>query len=232
MPYTSIMKQPIDNIDAFYINHYEAVMGTGLVGKMWKFIHKSLDKPFFGLSEISLIEVGSGNGQHFTFSKISTREYIEVDIRNTDNLSKDLVKAKVHGQKFILDDATYLIKFPDSYFDGLIATCVLAHLRDLEAALINWRRVVKHGGILSIYIPNEPGIILRALRFITTKRKLKKYGYDQESIHWREHLNHFLQMRSMIKDVFQEDSIKFKNFPFTFLTWNLGLYTLVEIRKK
>ena len=40
------------------------------------------------------------------------------------------------------------------------------------------------------------------------------------------------EMRSMIKDVFQEDSIKFKNFPFTFLTWNLGLYTLVEIRKK
>lgn len=231
MLYTSIVKKLSKNLDNFYTNDYEEIMSTGLVGKMWRFIYKSLDNPFLDLSEISLIEVGSGNGQHFNFSKIPTKEYIEVDIRENNNLSIDLLKAKAFGRKFILDDATYLIKFPDSYFDGLIATCLLAHLLDMEAALINWRRVVKPGGILSIYIPNEPGIILRTARRITTKRKIEKRGYDHEFIHWKEHRNHFLGMRSMVKHVFQEDSVKFKSFPLSFLTWSLGLYTVVEIRK-
>jgi SAM-dependent methyltransferase len=225
------MKNFSKNIDDFYMNDYESIMNAGLVGKMWRYIHKSLDAPFLDLNRICLIEVGSGNGQHFNLSNISTREYVEVDMRKSDNSLVDLKKAKDFGRRFILDDATHLVKFTDSHFDGLIATCLLAHLPDIETTLNNWRRVVKPGGILSIYIPNEPGILLRIARGVTTKRRIQKRGYDHEFVHWKEHRNHFLGMRSMIKHVFQKDSIKFRGFPLPVLPWGLNLYTLVQITK-
>ena len=180
---------------------------------------------------ISLIEVGSGNGQHFNFSEISTKRYVEVDLRKSINSKVDPKKAEDYGRDFIQDDATHLVKFSDFQFDALIATCLLAHLADRETTLMNWRRVVKPGGILSIYIPNEPGILLRLARGLTTKRRIKKRGYNHEFIHWKEHRNHFPGMRSMIKHVFEKDTIKFRSFPFHFLGWNLGLFTLVEIRR-
>ncbi len=225
------MKDYSKNIEDFYLLDYESIMNSGLVGCLWRHIHNSLDKPFVGLELNSIIEVGSGNGQHFRFSKVSTKEYIEVDIRNhyESKIRKEIDNRQ--SRKFVLDDAVHLRKFENETFDGLIATCLLAHLAEIELTLSNWRRVVKPGGILSIYIPNEPGLLLRMVRSLTTKRRIKKKGYNHEFIHWKEHRNHFLGMRSMIKHVFVNDSIKFKNFPLSFLTWNLGLYTLIEIKK-
>lgn len=220
------------NIDDFYLNDYESIMNGGLVGKMWEHVHNSLDKPFLGLNGISLIEVGSGNGQHFNLSKISTKEYVEVDIRESSNSGVNLQKAESLGRRFVIDDATRLSKFSDEYFDGLVATCLLAHLAEIEETLTNWRRVVKEGGILSIYMPNEPGIFLRIARSLTTKRRIIKHGYNHEYIHWKEHRNHLLGMKSVIKHVFRDDSVRFRNFPFPFLTWNFGLYTLVKVIKK
>ena len=183
------------------------------------------------LKNISLIEVGSGNGQHFNLSRISTKEYVEVDIRESEISDVNPLKAESHGRRFVIDDATRLSKFSEEYFDGLVATCLLAHLAETEEALTNWRRVVKKGGILSIYIPNEPGILLRFARSFTTKRRITKHGYDHEFIHWKEHRNHFLGMKSAIKHVFQDDSVRFRNFPLPFLTWNFGLYTLIKVIK-
>jgi len=222
------MKNFSKNIDDYYLNDYERIMEKGLVGKMWKYIHKLLDKPFTQMSNICLIEVGSGSGQHFNCSKLQPKEYLEVDLRNPESKSTASIK-NFENRRFVQDDAIYLAKIPDKYFDGLIATCLLAHLQDMETALINWRRVVKPGGILSIYIPNEPGILYPIVRGLITKPRIQKAGYDDDFLHWKDHRNHFPGMRSMIKHVFTTDTIRFSSFPLKFLNWNFGLFTIVKI---
>ena len=219
------------DLEAFYLHDYERIMNTGVVGKLWRYIHRSIDLPFFKIPSLKIIEVGSGNGQHFNLTRLQTSEYLEVDLRMAINSRLNPQKGESMGRKFIIGDAVLLTDITDEYFDGLIATCLLAHLNDLELALQNWRRVVRPGGILSIYIPNEPGLLLRLSRFLTTKRKITKSGYNHEYIHWREHRNHYPAMLSSIKYVFENDVISFKNFPSSFLGWNLGLYTLVKIKK-
>jgi len=213
------------------LHDYERIMNTGVVGKLWRYIHRSIDLPFINMPKLKIIEVGSGNGQHFNLTRLQTFEYLEVDLRMATNSRLDSQKGDLLGRKFVIGDAVQLTEITDDYFDGLIATCLLAHLNDIELALQNWRRVVRPGGILSIYIPNEPGLLLRFSRFLTTKRKITKSGYNHEYIHWREHRNHYPAMRSSIKHVFENDVISFKSFPSSFLGWNLGLYTLVKIEK-
>jgi len=219
------------DIDQFYLQDYEYIMSSGLVGKLWRHIHHSLDRPFKGISNLRIIEIGSGNGQHFNLTRINTVEYVELDLRVATNSNLDLAKAKLLGRKFITGDAVDLSDLEDDVFDGLIATCLLAHLSNLDLALENWRRVVRPGGTLSIYIPNEPGILLRISRHFSTKRRISKRGYSHEYIHWREHRNHFPAMRSSINHVFLGDKIISRNFPFRFFPWDLGLYTLITIKK-
>ena len=225
-----MMEFPKD-IDRFYSADYELVMSSGLIGSTWQYIHKVIDKSFKGHQLNSVIEVGSGNGQHFNLTRLSVSEYVQVDIRPSVNSKLDVEKAKSLGMTFVVDDAIKLESIPHSKFDGLIATCLLAHLSELEESLINWRRVVRPGGKLVLYIPNEPGLLLRASRKLTTQRKISKLGYDHEFLHWREHRNHFPAMRSMIKHVFAEDNLLFKNYPVRGLPWDLGLFTIVEIKK-
>lgn len=229
--YNKAVKEKSTDINKFYLDDYEIVMSNGAIGWFWRRIHSALDYPFLNKEKITIIEVGSGNGQHFNLTSVDAKEYIEVDLRKSKNFNIKDKKVKELGRKFVVDDATQLVKFSNSSFDGLIATCLLAHLVDVEQALLNWRRVVRPGGMLSIYLPNEPGLLLRFAREFSTKRKIKSRGYDHDYIHWKEHRNHFLGMKAMIKHVFRGDSIKFRNFPFSFLTWNFGLYTLVQIRK-
>jgi phosphatidylethanolamine/phosphatidyl-N-methylethanolamine N-methyltransferase len=223
------MKKKSKNIDDFYLNDYEQVMNSGAVGVVWRQIHKQIEMPFMKMVNFKLIEVGSGNGQHFNLTKLRTSEYLEVDFREAINSNLDLEKAILLGRRFIIGDANLLDNIADESFDGLLATCLLAHLPDLEIALENWRRVIRPGGKLSIYIPNEPGILLRFARRLTTRKKFSKRGYDHEYINWREHRNHFPAMRSSIQHVFSSDQITIKNFPFSFFPWDLGLYSLVTI---
>ena len=64
----------------------------------------------------------------------------------------------------------------DDIADRLIATCVLLHLEKPESALLEWRRVTRPGGVVTIYVPNEPGLLTRLGRGVTTKRAAVRAG--------------------------------------------------------
>ncbi len=167
-----------------------------------------------------ILEVGAGNGYHKKFCNSKYDSYIESDIRESIN------------GKIILLDAEKLSSFKDATFDRIIATCLLAHLNNPEAALKEWRRCVKNGGIISIYVPCEPGAALRLFRLLTTNIKSRIKKVDHYKFHYLEHRNYYINLNYLIHDAFRQDKIKIRKFPFGFLTWNMNFFYVYEISVK
>ncbi len=55
----------------------------------------------------------------------------------------------------ILGDVTDLSMFADNSWDAVFSSHVLEHLDDTEAVLREWWRVIKPGGHLVLYLPDE-----------------------------------------------------------------------------
>ena len=106
------------------------------------------------------------------------------------------------------------------------------HLENPEIGLNEWRRVVKPGGILTIYLPCEPGLILRMFRKFVSNRKANKLGYSGFSLYIaRDHVNSAQNMMEVIKHVFREDRIRMTFRPFPLRSWYLNLFIVVQITK-
>ena len=210
--------------DNFYAEHYQSIVNAGAVGLVSKHIHKLLEpkrKTNFNV----VLEVGAGHGQHFEFVKHGYSQYFETDIRK-QNLPLRLQESKVVS---LSSDASNLIEFKKDSVDRVIATCLIVHLTDPESALKEWRRVCREGGLISIYVPCEPGLILRLLRQFTTVRKGKKLGLNHLSFHYREHITFFSRINLLIMETFQSDRISKKYWPFSLHSWNLNLGVIYQI---
>jgi ubiquinone/menaquinone biosynthesis C-methylase UbiE len=220
-------------IDVFYDDAYEEVMGTGLIGKYWQLIHKQIEKLSQPAHESTVLEIGAGHGQHFDQTNPVSLLYIETDIRESMGYEIDLRKKDLNltGRIKRLANAENLSVIPDSSVDSVVVTCVLAHLTNPDVALAEWRRILKIGGNLVVYIPCEPGLILRVVRFFTTRRKFKRFGVRQEDLHWLEHRNHFLYLKLLIRGVFKGDRVRFFKHPFALLPWDCNLYYILYVIK-
>jgi SAM-dependent methyltransferase len=222
----------MDSSDTFYSNYYENIFGSGVIGWMagiaHRFMEHPLDKKFFP----NVLELGAGNGQHRKYVRHKFSQYVETDLRISpeEEITFQINSDETIKRKFL--NAENLSQLNPEKFDRIIATCLLVHLPNPEKALQEWRRVTKSEGILTIYVPTEPGIALRLFRTVTTKRKASKLGLNHKSIHYREHRNMWIFINLLIYEVFADDVIKRRRFPLPFLTWNLSLFDVYEITKK
>jgi SAM-dependent methyltransferase len=215
------------NQDEFYENFYSDLMGTGLIAKFWRIIHNQLEAPFKGGYFSQILEVGSGNGEHLQSVRCGFQNYFCTDLR-VGQLNK--MNFTIPGLVIQAEDVCSL-SFQDSFFDRVVMTCVLSHLNEPISALQELRRVTKNGGFVSIYLPCEPGIFLRFARKVSTRAKAKKLGIQRiEFLHYLEHRNYFIALDFFLRDVYKNDSIRKRNYPFRLLSWNANLYTLYTIK--
>jgi phosphatidylethanolamine/phosphatidyl-N-methylethanolamine N-methyltransferase len=174
----------------------------------------------------NILEVGAGQGQHFEYVKCEFGSYTQTDVRD---FSMDSTK-RSDKVSFMQADAQNLTQFHEDQFDRLIATCVLAHLPDPEKALNEWRRVTsKDSGIITIYLPCEPSILLRTAQMLSTKRKTRKLGINYDLMHYREHRNYYFFLRALLLDIFCNDRIRVVGFPSKFLPFDFNLYMVYQI---
>lgn len=214
----------------YYQEQYQDVMGTGLTGRFWAYIHKSMARGLIGENDI-VLELGAGNGEFHRNVSPSCRLYIETDIESRDNrqslfVVQDLNKREKLNRRL---DAQNLKELPDHSVDVVVATCLLMHLEDPELALREWKRVLKKNGRMVIYIPSEPGLGLRMSRYLTTRRKFKKFGVDQAASHWTEHVQHYPRVVYLLNSVLGPNC-QVKKFPFNFLIWDLSLFAIARFK--
>jgi ubiquinone/menaquinone biosynthesis C-methylase UbiE len=202
---------------------------SGILKILWQYPHKRMESKFKSNSGLRILEVGAGEGEHAEFVKPDYAEYFATDIdesrlqklvaRNLPNLSV----AKVDAEK---------TKFPDNYFDRIIATCLLAHMLKPEETLEEWRRILKPGGALTIYIPCEPGLALKMFRRFFTKPKAERMGYKGYDLFIaRDHINSADKLCTLINHVFQSEHIKLEFSPFPIKSWYVNLFLIVQIHK-
>ena len=223
----------VEKIDQFYDEAYEEVMGTGLIGSFWRFIHNQMNRTIDWPPTPIVLEVGAGHGQHYDQTNPDCALFIETDIREAMGYTENFVKADLlrRGRIKRKVNAEILAGVPDNSIDIVIATCILAHLTNAKSALSEWRRVTKIGGSIIIYVPCEPGLFLRFIRSLSTARKFKSKGIEQKEIHWLEHRNHYLFLDILLHKVFGSDSTKIRKFPFKHLPWDLNLYSIYTVTK-
>jgi ubiquinone/menaquinone biosynthesis C-methylase UbiE len=222
-----------EEINEFYKTQYLQLQYSGISGWSHNHYHSKLEKGKTNKS-LKLIELGAGNGEHFTYVKNEYSLYYLTD--NSDYQIKEL-KKKFKGTKKVKIKKIDIeqIDFKENSFDRVIITCLLHHIPDLPKALSEVRRITRTGGQVTIYLPCDPGIFYRFTRFIAMINKQKIQLRGQKIIKRKylasmEHPNHVMGIANLIAYYFKSDKIKVKRFPTPLPFWNLNLYYVYDIR--
>lgn len=216
----------------YYYQHiYSKMIGnqaTGILSILWQYPHKLMEKKFKSNKLLKILEVGYGQGEHMSFVAKDFATYNAIDISSSQVALTALeVGSSFEYQLMNAED----LKFSSSYFDRLIATCLIVHLNDPEKALREWRRVLKPGATATIYVALEPSLALRIFRIMFTSRKAKKLGFEGYKLFIaRDHINYASGVMELIHEVFKEDSISKRYRPLPLPFWYINLFCIVDIK--
>lgn len=217
------------DLDYFYKHVYGPVFNGGAVGRVSNLVHRSMEAPYSHEHFFEkVLELGAGQGQHRRFVRHGFSQYIESDLRLEPLLQSDH-DPRVERQVI---DANVLTSVKESSVDRIIATCLLTHLANPEAALREWREALVPNGVLSLYLPADPGLVLRLAQKFTTARKTRKRGLDYWSIHYREHRYHFSFLELIVREVFGDANVWLRSWPLPAMSWNFSLWFTAELVKR
>ena len=216
------------SINKYYKDTYEKILESGGIGKIASLYHKMLENGHEKSHFKYVLEVGAGNAQHFKYVTHHFEKYISSDIRKPKSKSVNIRNQK---HEFKILDAENLSTIKSESIDRIVVTCALPHLEDPERALKEWSRVLKKNGVLDIYIPCEPSVLLGLAQSLTTKRKVQKLGFNYESIQYREHRNHYPMLRMLVREVLHNYEIRVKHFPPGTRWWQFSLFKTFRCTK-
>ena len=188
-----------------------------------------MERPFKSNNNFDVVlEVGAGNGEHFPHVRHDFKRYLMTDIR-FQNLPTTISDVRVLLAEA---DSCSLVDFEDNSVDRIIATCLLVHVKDPLQALMEWNRVVKPGGVLTIYLAPEPGILVGVIRRLFIWPKSRREGaMNPKLLAYSEHRNHYPGMITFIENVFADSKIVKKRYPTKYLGWNFSIFEIVQIYK-
>jgi SAM-dependent methyltransferase len=212
------------NVKHFYEKCYADMPFNPNVDKSSKIIHNLMERPLREIHEIGiLLELGAGLGEHRIVSKLHPKLYIESDIS---------IHSSRHERNFVQIDAIN-IPAKDKTIDVILATCLVAHLNEVEGSLTEWRRAIKLNGKIVFYVPTEPSLSLNMIRKVWTARKARKLGFFGYKLYIaRDHINSYSNIIEIAKYVFRNDTMKVRKYPFRLLPWWLNLFSIVEVKIK
>lgn len=190
--------RPDYDLNAMYAREYDRLNYSQEASRLLALSHDLLEKSYgpeahFG----TVLEVGAGGGQHLRHVRHRYDRYIMTDMR-ADLLEASMARqGGVNGVEVRSEDAGAL-SMPDASVDRLIASHVLEHLPDPHEVLREWYRVVRPGGVLSILLPCDPGLLWRVGRSFGPRRAAQKTGMPYDYVMAREHINSIFNLRALI----------------------------------
>jgi len=123
----------IFNLYAYAYDPFMKIMGLYRTETIIKYLEPT--------KEQAVLDIGGGTG--FIASKIKPRVKKVVLI---DDSNKMLKRAKRYEGLELCQVKSHQIPYPDNYFDSIICTDVLHHIKDIEPTILEMKRVLKVGG--------------------------------------------------------------------------------------
>jgi ubiquinone/menaquinone biosynthesis C-methylase UbiE len=196
-------------------------------------MENGLDKTSFP----RVLEIGAGSGEHFLFVKHEYDSYIMSDLVHPvllPKVQKTVKDLKLTRKKEIRLEMQNIenLSYENGTFDRIIISCLIHHLSNPVAGLGEVRRVIKNKGLVTIYLPSDPGILYRAAQNIVSNHTFLKYFSKQEIKFLRacQHRNHIASIIVMIESIFEFDDITWKSFPKVNFGWNTRFFQICSIR--
>lgn len=189
--YDALVERWLKNYDS---SNYE----SGLAGFVLKSTHSLIEKPFGPDRTFSnVLEVGAGTLAHMPFVRHQFDRYIasDFDPAVVDAAKKLPVPEKVEILR--LDGGK--LPFEDDSFDRVIATHVLEHVPHPHDALAEWVRILKPGGVLSLILPCDPGMLWRIGRSFGPRQTAESAGLPYDYYMAREHINSIFNLHQILR---------------------------------
>lgn len=154
---SNIPNVPISE-EEFCNDFYGEIQSSGCCGRYMEISHRALERKLPSLPEdASILEIGGNLGEHCKYVSHSYQSYIVSDYRK---VTGSLINPKISFDQQNAETLSY----QDNDFDRVLMGCVLHHVDFPEKALRQIRRVVKTGGLVSITLPCDPGLLYRCGR--------------------------------------------------------------------
>ena len=209
---------------------HDSHLYTGIQGFFIKNGHRQLEK--FKKNKVHLskiLEIGAGSTPHYHFIKHTYDEYHIVETSEyAMNYHKDNKKfqlTKYDGKN---------LPYKDNSFDRIIISHCLEHILSPEDFLNEMMRVLKIGGVLSIWLPTDPGFAWRLGRLFVGLFKVNKtynLSFDEfEYLKATEHVNSIFNLISIIRYNYK-NSIEEHFYPLKIKSSDLNLIYNVHIYK-
>ena len=219
-------KEIFRDLDKKYNSH----LYTGLLGILMNYCHKKLENfKFRNKSFHKVLEIGAGSAPHYNYIK---HKYDEYHIADTSEYAEDFHKGN-EKVKFVSYDGNTL-PYENETFDRIIISHCLEHILSPENFIKEMMRTLKQGGVLSISLPTDPGLIWRLgrkfIKYFTLRKTYQISGEEFEYMNATEHVNSIFNLISIIKYNYKQ-SIEEQYLPFRLKLVDINLFYNVHIYK-
>ena len=211
---------------------YSDYQYKGIIGKLMKYDHEQLEENLPKKKYNKILEIGPGPHPHLQYIKHDFNTYYILE--KEEKIIKHYKKFK--NKKIIVKNyKTNKIPFKNKFFDRIIMSHTLEHINFPESFIFDVMSKLKKGGVLSIALPTDPGLMWRAGRlfskifFIKDKRKIS--GDEYEYINAKDHVNTIFALYHIMKFNYKKNKKKEKFLPFRIKFFDLNLFYNVHIIK-
>ena len=208
---------------------YDVHIYRGINGIAMRYCHRKLECFKRKEKYDNVLEIGAGTAPHINyikhkFDKYYIAETSEESIKYYEN-DKNITAVLYDGAK---------LPFENNFFDRIIISHVLEHIVDPENFLFEMMNKLKNDGLLSISLPNDPGILWRIgklfTKYITIKKTYKISSKEYDYMIATEHINSIFNLMSIIKYHFK-DQIEENFLPLKIKLVDPNLFYNVHITK-
>ena len=215
-------------ISKFYQDDYHLLFTQNRILKLFKAkTHLSLEKNLARNTYERVLEIGAGNGEHFAYVTHSFDTYTMLDL-NENPFRHDFKDSRI---RFVRGDIES-INFHGATFDRIIMTCVLHHLSNPLKSLYNIRDLLSPGGVFSLFLPCDPGLVNRLNRFLVVNPIAKSLGiHSYTLVNAIEHRNHFLSLNHIVRYVFRNFDMQIRYFPTRLKIHDLNAFVVYQISR-